>query len=711
MSSHPDLAEHEKYPGLYGLQTDLGRTFLSAWSPQATQRLEALYNHGFEFEGGLECPTCDWTGYNEADRISHMASHKEAATWDQHGQVADYFTKRKPGSAPHKKKTSAQVCPSCGNAHMEEDAKEGQRCPSCGNTHTKPQAVARRNPLQRIRQVVAERNPKMAICPYCFGPETLVRIRDGFAPIASLVPGDEVLSGDGLFHRVHQVMERDFDGMALSFRADSMIEPVIVTPEHPFLVLRATHKKTTKRWRKSGCSKAFCEHDFPDGTHHLEWIEAKDLTDLDWVVMNTSREGSLSGADISSITIPSVHGGSWRNGSMEMPLTDDVLWALGMYLAEGSVGKRTVQFGLHEKEIEFLHRLRTTFSRLGYNSAVHHTSAHGVQLEVYSSTLASWFTTWLGSGCENKAIPVELLGLSRRRKGLVIQGVLDGDGYNEGNSLGQTSPQLALQIAEWAWSDNESVPYVKPEYSSTKKTAYRMNHLIHPSVRQWELEGRPLVRVKEIRPVPYAGKVYNLQVEGDPTYTVQNILVHNCGKKIEAKRLAHHIEEDHPHQAVPIDAEEESKKEKGHKHEGAAGNPFTPDNTDQTGLTGNSAKPMTMPAPGAAGPADDIGESPLEDMSIPTNMRDARLNQIRQDVIDKIASDIYTANPGLPESHRIHLATETVRRYYPHLVTARGGADYVEGETLSDCPQCGKRALNTEIGTCHNCGYVQKPGR
>jgi hypothetical protein len=31
-----------------------------------------------------------------------------------------------------------------------------------------------------------------------------------------------------------------------------------------------------------------------------------------------------------------------------------------------------------------------------------------------------------------------------------------------------------------------------------------------------------------LRAVPYAGKVYNLQVEGDPTYTVENIIVHNC---------------------------------------------------------------------------------------------------------------------------------------------------------------------------------------
>jgi hypothetical protein len=38
-----------------------------------------------------------------------------------------------------------------------------------------------------------------------------------------------------------------------------------------------------------------------------------------------------------------------------------------------------------------------------------------------------------------------------------------------------------------------------------------------------------LTRVRDIHRVPYAGKVYNLSVEGDPTYTVQNILVHNCG--------------------------------------------------------------------------------------------------------------------------------------------------------------------------------------
>jgi hypothetical protein len=84
-----------------------------------------------------------------------------------------------------------------------------------------------------------------------------------------------------------------------------------------------------------------------------------------------------------------------------------------------------------------------------------------------------------------------------------------------------------------------------------------------------------------------------------------------------------------------------------------------------------------------------------------------------QNAVLKISQDLYMANPGLTESQRIHIAAETVRRFPGLVTTARGGADYlpVGEEELTECPQCGKEALNTDIGVCHNCGYGEKPGR
>jgi hypothetical protein len=290
------------------------KTKSSAWDPTVSNRLESLYNRGFEFEGALECPACPETFFNETERLSHMASHREASTWDQHGQVADYFTKRKPGPYAEHEDAPPDVL-----KRLDPDEYDAWQS-SRHKTKTSAQAAPKRGPLQRIRQVVAERNPTKKPCPY-------------------------------------------------------------------------------------------------------------------------------------------------------------------------------------------------------------------------------------------------------------------------------------------------------------------------------------------------------------------------CGKLIDVKRMAHHIEEDHPHQAVPLDVEGEGKKEKGHKHEGAAPSP--------TGLTGESD------------PQDDTPD-------LDTQNQDPSLN--RQAAIEKMAMDLYEANPGLSEPQRIHIASETLRRF-PGLVSqARGGADYVDGETLSGCPQCGREALNAQTGTCHNCGYVQKPG-
>ena len=376
-------------------------------------------------------------------------------------------------------------------------------------------------------------------CQVCFAPDTLIHTDQGYIPIASVEPGDRVLSSDGKFHLVEGVQEREFDGIAYELRTKSMTRPIIVTPEHPIYSLVANHIHETTACRVVRCREYGARREVTSGgpnhggviTHELDFVPVRDLDDHARIATNFLKDT----VDIDTIVVPDQYRGrvsatgiSVRSGPQEFELTPDFLWAIGLYLAEGSSGTRQIQYSLHEKEIEYVDRLTRLFEGLGFTTSLKTKEGNkGVQLDIYSTTLSEWFPHWLGHGCENKAVPSELMNLPIGKLNHIMQGVWDGDGGRTFGDLGQTSRLLAMQVAEWTLRRGLT-PTQAPSSRPNKKDVYTTRGLFHEINQNWTLEGRQLTQIKSLREVPYAGPVYNLQVEGDPTYTVENILVHNC---------------------------------------------------------------------------------------------------------------------------------------------------------------------------------------
>jgi hypothetical protein len=67
-----------------------------------------------------------------------------------------------------------------------------------------------------------------------------------------------------------------------------------------------------------------------------------------------------------------------------------------------------------------------------------------------------------------------------------------------------------------------------------RRTAYRVNWkedtlTNHNRKGRWDYEGQLLAKVRKTNEIQqYSGPVYNLEVEGNHTYVVQGIVVHNC---------------------------------------------------------------------------------------------------------------------------------------------------------------------------------------
>lgn len=406
-----------------------------------------------------------------------------------------------------------------------------------------------------------------APCWLCFGPKTLIRTHTGYTAIEDVRRGDRVLSTDGTWQTVTQLFQHQFIGNAISLRTSSMVTPVLVTPEHPVLALRADHNHSTKIFTDENgpfCSPGLCQPrtwletwiggarkqrrvlnvdgNLRGKSHQIEWAAVGELRGKSWI----ATACPTADVDLEEIAIPFIKN---RKGPVEFDLTDEFLWAIGLYLAEGSCSARHITFTLHEDETDYQQRVIDLFSALGYTASLMPTGAlgsKGVRIHVSSTNLALWFSSWLGVGCQNKRIPEELMRLPVKKAMHVVRGVFDGDGSQDGSAeiLGQTSKILALQVVEilarsgiMATTSLEASPLPAPS-GNPRKPVYSVRWpALSPDgwaqSGRWSFLGESLSQVREHKEVWYEGPVYNLSVTGNNTYVVQNISVHNCGRSID----------------------------------------------------------------------------------------------------------------------------------------------------------------------------------
>jgi intein/homing endonuclease len=424
-----------------------------------------------------------------------------------------------------------------------------------------------------------------ARCPVCFVPGTLVNTKRGLVPIENIKVGEKVLTSDGSFQNVKQVMEREYDGYLCKISSHTTT-PILTTPEHPFLTIRGEHniiracgpkcnnfinngdgRNSSPKLLNSGNWQARVTS--PDGErislgtfkdkndaelniknyynmtfqpqHRLDWDNAKNIKKDDWLVCKWNSTIK----DIDFIEIPEKYKkitklGMKRNGIEKFTVDEDFLWMIGVYIAEGSSGKRAINFALHKNESYIYERLMSIFKKYKFNYSLRtRLNNNGVSLEIYSTSLANWFPNFCGKKCYLKKIPEIFMNLPYNKLTSLIQGIYDGDGSKKYLEIGQTSKILALQIVEILHKLGKQ-PLLRFQQSKSltpkgnkKKLCYIVSwekqefHHINRKGR-WDFKSELLTKVKSNENIPYTGKVYNLEVEGNHTYVIENIIVHNC---------------------------------------------------------------------------------------------------------------------------------------------------------------------------------------
>jgi hypothetical protein len=145
------------------------------------------------------------------------------------------------------------------------------------------------------------------------------------------------------------------------------------------------------------------------------------------------------------------HGGKTINPVPDVvELTDEFLWVLGLFVAEGATDSYRLSFGHHAKEMVYAERIKRYFSKLGFKSQIKPVSGtrNGIQTRICSSGYAYFLAALCGSNRYTKRLPPFWTRLSMRQLVALLRGYFDGDGSIPSKCFFTTSIQLMSDLMQ-----------------------------------------------------------------------------------------------------------------------------------------------------------------------------------------------------------------------------------------------------------------------
>jgi len=362
----------------------------------------------------------------------------------------------------------------------------------------------------------------------CLHPDALVMTDKGYVPIRQVVVGDRVYAAEGKFHAVEHVSHHPYTSPDLfQIAVAGTNYTTLASDNHPFLI-----------WRPSRDKKG----NVLGGS--VQWVEAKDVQKGDYTMTPVLAEAAFPMLD------------------MEWQKSDDFWFLLGLYAAEGVIHKAghgkeggypSYTIGVRNKHL--IDRIQNYFGSRGASVSVYDKEgAKAWQVVAFDREAGHDFTRLVGTGAATKFLHPYIWSLPLHSRKALLEGYLAGDGgkVREHLQAKTVSPDLAASVCYLA----ESVGYKANLFRfnaeqgggiGTRKFKNTLPHYqIHlHSVNQQEGRTRAASRptflthdgvqyvlryVQSVTPMPYVGDVWNLSVEGNPTFQTAVGMSHNTVK-------------------------------------------------------------------------------------------------------------------------------------------------------------------------------------
>jgi len=389
----------------------------------------------------------------------------------------------------------------------------------------------------------------------CFTSGHKVITNRGLINIEDVVTGDKVITDNGSWQTVNEVMHREYTGDLYEIVPETAYDKITCTPNHRFLTeegwVRADRLLHSNHSRVKACSKL----KVPTVSFNKVYnnVDLLSETKNDYMFEIYEEDGKL-GYKVKMMSASSNE--YWcKQGNLInrfLVLDNDFMYFIGRWIGDGSVtsrkqGKRRpsvlqIVFNATTERDAFERCKSIGEQKFGIVPSVRETEQNTIALRFENPIISTWFFNEFGKGCEGKCIPDKYTGDFN-----IALGLLDSDGSI--HTHGAVSITLKNKgLIDWLRDTlylngincKEPLP-TKHENTfamriPTGLAKARLNVHLTKTYRD-KREGtvnltgieRDYVKVMDVEVKEnITATVYNLSVEGTHSYSVNGVICHNC---------------------------------------------------------------------------------------------------------------------------------------------------------------------------------------
>lgn len=373
----------------------------------------------------------------------------------------------------------------------------------------------------------------------CLIPGTKIYTKRGLLSIEDVEIGDEVITHKGRWKKINNVIVKDFDGVSTKIQLSGYVNN---TDLYKFVDNHEIYVYRNNMWKWIGCE------DVEEGDIVGEPILERDYN-----------------KGICSINICEKITNSNTYSKKRIEASSDVQRLVGYFLGDGHILKKSnngIGFDFSESETKYAEDVQEILLK-NFNkesTIIKDTEGGRIRLCCYSRGIASWFRNHCYDKNGSKIFPWDICRLTKSERINLLSGLIRSDGCisNGQITFSNTSTNLII-LAKQLFSslghpasisfrgprshirDNgEEINGKKDEWevSSGAKTATESISDIIENIncenskfieKLFITDGFCCSRIQKIEHEEYVGKVYDLQVDDDHSFSGPFLTIHNCG--------------------------------------------------------------------------------------------------------------------------------------------------------------------------------------